>query len=99
MSLWRWLSMPKSARHRAITLVRNVERYLSAVIAEYRDECATGFPNDYEARRKLWHCAVVVCETTDDPEPWLDQLRELSPGHIRPTQVETTIRSAERKAR
>ena len=79
-------------------MVRDAARYLSAVVAEYRAECATGFSNDYDARRKLWHCAVVVFEVAENPEPWLDQLRELSLGHVRPTQIETTIRSAGLKA-
>jgi hypothetical protein len=88
----------KGIAETGVTLVRNPARYLSALVAEYRAECATGFASDYRARLRLWHAALVVFEVSEDPDPWLDRLRDLSLGHIRPSQIETTIRSAERKA-
>jgi hypothetical protein len=73
-------------------------RYLDAVVREYREDCEAGFPNDFEARKKLWRAAVIVCESADYPEPWLDMLRNLSVGIIKPSGISATIRSAARKA-
>jgi hypothetical protein len=76
--------------------IRNPHAYLTKVIDGYRAECAAGFTGEYAARLRLWHAARVVCENADDTAPWLAQLRDLSLGHIRPNQIESTIRSAAR---
>jgi hypothetical protein len=83
--------------------IRNTDRYLSAVLDEFRDDCIEGFANEYEAKKSLWHTAVVVFEVADDPEPWLDELRDIAldaweRGHYRPRQIEGTINSARRRA-
>lgn len=78
--------------------VRNVDKYLDAVVRDCRDDFAAGFANDYEARQRLWKSSVVIWEVADDPEPWLDELRQIALDTIRATQIESTIRSAERKA-
>jgi hypothetical protein len=80
--------------------IRNIRRYLSAVIEEYRKACRDGFANEYEAKKALWHAAIVIFRTADDPEPYLDELRDIAlDTGLRPTRIETTIHSAERQAR
>jgi hypothetical protein len=79
--------------------VRNVDRYLTAVVDEYRDDCAGGFPDEYEAKRAVWKAAVIVWEVADDAEPWLDELRTIAlVAGLKAGQVESTVKSAKRKA-
>lgn len=77
-------------------VVRNLGRYLGAVVEEYE---TTDFDSDFEQRRALWKAAVVIYEQAgeDDAEPWLNRLRDASLGLIKPTRIETTIRSAHRR--
>jgi hypothetical protein len=80
--------------------VRNIGRYLAAVVEEYRKACRHGFVNEYEGKKALWHAAIVIYRTADDPEPYLDKLRDIAlDTGLRPTRIETTIHSAERQAR
>jgi hypothetical protein len=81
------------------TSIRNLDAYLARVVVNYRDACAPGFPDDFEAKRALWQVAVSVCEIAADPGPWLDQLREIALDHLKASQVESTVRSAARRAR
>lgn len=83
--------------------IKNTDRYLAAVIEEFRQDCIGGFDNEYKAKRSLWHTAVVVFEVADDPEPYLDEIRGIAldawlRGHYRPRQIEGTINSARRRA-
>lgn len=83
--------------------ITNTDRYIQAVINEFSGDCINGFDNEYEAKKSLWHTAVVVFEVADDPDPWLDEIREIAldaflRGHYRPRQIEGTINSARRKA-
>ena len=83
--------------------VRNTDRYLSAVIKEFRDDCIEGFANEYDAKKSLWHTAIVVFEVADDQEPWLDEIRDIALDafqrqHYRMRQIEGTINSARKKA-
>ena len=76
----------------------NVDRYLAAIVREYRENCECGeFANDYEAKRALWKAAVWVFERASDPQPYLDQLREASVGTVKPSRVEGTINSARKR--
>jgi hypothetical protein len=78
--------------------VKNVDRYLAAVIAEYRAACAAGFTDEYAAKQALWKTAVVVCEVANSPEPWLSELRGIAADVLKPSRIESTIRSAKRRA-
>jgi hypothetical protein len=78
--------------------VRNVDRYLTAVLDEYRETCAAGFSDEYAAKQALWKAAVIVWEVADDPEPWLDQLRNIALGVLKASRIEPTIYSARRRA-
>lgn len=79
-------------------VIRNIDRYLRAVLDEYRDDCATGFPDEYAAKQALWKAAVIVWEVADDPQPWLDELRNLALDILKASRIEPTIQSARRKA-
>ena len=79
--------------------VRNVDQYLTAVVGDYRETCALGFPDEWAAKQALWKAAVVVCEVADDPEPWLDELRGIALLDVlKASRIETTIQSARRRA-
>lgn len=78
--------------------VRNVERYLTAVVGDYRETCALGFPDEWEAKQALWKAAVVICEVADDAEPWLDELRAIALDVLKASRIEPTIHSARRRA-
>lgn len=83
--------------------IKSQDRYLTAVISEFRDDCLNGFTDEYDAKKSLWHTAVVVFEVADDPGPWLDEIRDIALDaftrqHYRPRQIEGTISSARRKA-
>jgi hypothetical protein len=78
--------------------IRNIERYLTAVIAEYRDDCAGGFPDEYAAKTALWKAAVIVWEVASDPAPWIDELRLIALDVLKASRIETTIQSARRRA-
>jgi hypothetical protein len=80
------------------TSISNPDAYLARAIVNYRDECAPGFPDDYEAKRALWRVAVAVYEIAGDPGPWLDQLREIARHQLKPGQIDSTVKSAARKA-
>ncbi len=77
--------------------IRNLYLYLSAVVGQFR-EAVTGSADEFEAKKALWKAAVVIFEVADDPRPWLDQLRMIAVNLIKPNRIESTIRSAERKA-
>lgn len=83
--------------------VTDADRYLTAVIADYRERCDSGFSDEYAAKGALWKAAVVVLETASDPEPWLDQLRaiarDVSIGGkpFKASRIESVIRSARRR--
>lgn len=79
-------------------VIRNPSRYLDAVVEEYREDVISGFPNEYEAKRALWKTAVIIFETADNPDPWLDEIRDIALDVIRPQRIAGTIRSAERRA-
>jgi hypothetical protein len=79
--------------------VRNPDRYLTAVVDEYRETCAAGFPDEWAAKQVLWKAAVVVYEVADDPDPWLDELRAIALDVLKPARVEGTLQSARRRAR
>jgi hypothetical protein len=78
--------------------IRNASRYLTAVIGEYGQTCALGFPDEFAAKQALWKAAVVVCEVADDPEPWLDELRAIALDVLKAGRIETTLQSARRRA-
>ena len=78
--------------------IRDADRYLAAVVSDYRQTCATGFPDEGEAKRALWKAAVVVCEVADDAEPWLAELRVIAADVLKPSRIESTVRSARRRA-
>jgi hypothetical protein len=79
--------------------VRNAGNYLTAVVDEYRETCAQGFPDEWAAKQVLWKAAVVVYEVADDAEPWLDELRAIAlVAGLKTGQVESTVKSARRKA-
>lgn len=71
-------------------------RYLDAVVAEYE---ADSFDNVWEAKKKLWKCAVIVWENDPKPEGRINQLRDLALDHgVKPTDIGTTIESARKRA-
>jgi hypothetical protein len=75
---------------------KNLDRYLAAIVDEYRE---TDADTDFEQRQALWRAAVIIWEQAgeDNAEPWLDQLREASLGLVKPTRIESTIFSAHRR--
>src|SRR5262245_51021714 len=74
---------------------RNVDRYLAAIVDEYRE---TDADTDFEQRQALWRAAVIVYEQAgENAEYWLDLLREASLGVVKPSRIETTIFSARRR--
>ena len=79
--------------------IGNVGRYLGAVVREFSRECDEGFPNAFDAKRKLWKSAVIVWEIDPEPTARIEQLRETALDYgLRATDVSTTIESARRKA-
>ena len=78
--------------------IRNVDRYLTAIVDEYRETCAAGFSDEYTAKQALWKAAVIVWEVADDAEPWLDELRNIALDVLKASRIETTIQSARRRA-
>lgn len=78
--------------------VRNLGRYLRAVIDEYERECAEGFSDEYAAKQSLWRHAVVVFEIADDPDDYVNELRELALDVLKVRRIEQTIQSARRRA-
>lgn len=79
-----------------ITAIYDPDAYAERVITEFKDD-HTGA--DFETRKKLWKSAVVIYEVSQDPEPWIECLRVAALGNgMRVVDVETTIRSAQRKA-
>jgi hypothetical protein len=78
--------------------IRNQSAYLGAVISDFAGQVTAGFPDEYAAKTALWKAAVTIWEVADDPDVYLDQLRELTLACMRPTRAEATIRSAERRA-
>jgi hypothetical protein len=83
-----------------LSTIRNPDRYLVTVVDSYRDDCDQGFSDDWAAKQALWKAAVVVYETADDPEAWLDVLAAVATGvaGLKAGQVESTIKSARHKA-
>lgn len=76
--------------------VTNEERYLSAVVEQFRQEAIelTGF----ELRKRLWHSCVVMCEITDNFADWHLTLSEIAfQAGISPREVVATVKSARRK--
>ncbi len=78
--------------------IRNVARYLATIVEKYRDDCAAGFPDEWEAKRALWKAAVIVWDTADDADPWIDELRNIALDVLKASRIETTIQSARRRA-
>jgi len=78
--------------------IRDADRYLAAVVSDYRQTCATGFADEGEAKRALWKAAVVVCEVASNPDLWLSELRTIALDTLKESRIETTIRSAKRRA-
>jgi len=79
--------------------IRNADRYLTAVVSEYRAARTAGFTDEYAAKQALWKAAVIVCEVAGNPEPWLSELRGIAADVLKASRIEATIRSARRKAR
>jgi hypothetical protein len=79
-------------------VIRNPDRYLAKAVTNYRQDCASGFTDVGQAKRALWQVAVNVFEIADDPAPWLDQLRQIAAGHLKPGQIDSTVNSARRRA-
>jgi len=82
--------------------VRNLTAYIDAVISECEEIFdATGPTRNemFEARKALWHAAVVIYEVAgDEADEYLDVLRNSAVTVIRPTAaIESTIRSAGRR--
>lgn len=78
--------------------IRNPSRYLSAVVQEFRDDVADGFANEYEAKRALWKTAIIIFETADNPDPWLDEIRDIALDVIKAQRIAQTISSARKRA-
>lgn len=76
----------------------NTTKYLSTIVNRYQQEVRAGFENEFEAKRALWIACVAIFERAEQPDVWLAYLRKLSNGIIRPWHIESSIRSAERKA-
>jgi hypothetical protein len=78
--------------------VHDEERYLAAVVDQFRQEAAevTGF----DLRKRLWHSCVVVCEITPTGyADWHLALSEIAyQAGISPREVVATVKSARRKA-
>jgi hypothetical protein len=93
MTLKNWSSA-------TVTVIRNPDRYLAKAVTNYRDDCVSGFTDDGEAKRALWQVAVNVYEIANeaDAERWIDQLRRIAADHLKPGQIDSTVRSAARKA-
>ena len=71
-------------------------RYLSAVVAEFHQDCET--LTGFDLKRRLWKAAVLVLENTTDPAPYLDELeRPALDAGLRMTAILATFRSAERR--
>jgi hypothetical protein len=79
-------------------VIRNPDAYLAKAVTNYRDDCATGFTDVGQAKRALWQVAVNVYEIAADPAPWISELRAIAAGHLKPGQIDSTVRSAARKA-
>jgi hypothetical protein len=78
--------------------IRNVARYLATIVEKYRDDCAAGFPDEWEAKGALWKAAVIVCDVADEPDPWIDELCIIALDVLKASRIETTIHSARRRA-
>jgi hypothetical protein len=78
--------------------VSDVDRYLSVVVDEFRDnaQALTGF----DLRKRLWKAAIVVCEATGRFEPWHVELATIAheQGGLKASEVIATVKSARRKA-
>ena len=80
-------------------MIRNPGRYLAKAVINYRDDCAAGFSDEFAAKGALWQVAVSVYEIAADPGPWIDQFRQIARDHLKAGQVESTVKSAARRAR
>jgi hypothetical protein len=78
--------------------VKDQDRYLAAVVDQFRQEAAelTGF----DLRKRLWHSCVVVCEITPaNYADWHLTLCEIAyNAGIKPREAIATVKSARRKA-
>jgi hypothetical protein len=79
-------------------LIRNPDAYLARAVTNYRDDCVTGFSDPFAAKVALWQVAVSVYEIAVDPGPWIDELRAIARDHLKAGQIESTVRSAARRA-
>jgi hypothetical protein len=84
---------------KSVSGIRNPDAYLAKAVTNYRDDCVTGFSDAFAAKMALWQVAVSVYEIANDPEPWVGQLREIALAHLKASQIESTVRSAARRAR
>jgi hypothetical protein len=80
-------------------IIRDPGAYLAKAVINYRDDCAIGFSDDFAAKAALWQVAVNVYEIADDPGPWIDQLCRIARDYLKPGQIDSTVKSAARKAR
>jgi hypothetical protein len=78
-------------------MIRNPNAYLAKAVENYRNDCIAGFTDDGAAKRALWQVAVNVYEIAGDPGPWISQLRQIALEHLKPGQVDSSLRSAARK--
>jgi hypothetical protein len=76
------------------TDVNNPDAYLTTVTSTYQRLCDRGDSREHELRNELWRAALAVFRVADNPEPWLDLLRDASFELIKASWIETTITSA-----
>jgi len=79
-------------------MIRDPDAYLAKAVINFRDDCAIGFSDDFAAKAALWQVAVNVFEIAVDPGPWIDELRAIARDHLKAGQIESTVRSAARRA-
>ena len=76
--------------------IGNWDSYREAIVKEYRDET---FRSEYEARRKLWKCVIIILKYDPKPDAAIEQLLQIATGvhGVKTVSAFSTVQSARDK--
>ena len=73
------------------------QAYLQAVISEFEEQIATGFPEYADAKKALWRCAVTLYFMGGEDK--IDRIADIAvSAGFRPYGISRTLASARAKA-